>query len=125
MPRDGRLRITALVQVELVGYVQSEQSLPPLEEHHILTPETVLNRFNYRRPGLWVLAARVWRREPCHEISVTPDHAGCKTWVKLEEALATGGASPVIDDIAWVGRLDRIRATPASTERQSTGPLVR
>jgi hypothetical protein len=125
VPGDGQLQISALVRVELVGYVRSDQSLSLLEEHHILTRETVLNRFHYRQPGLWVLAARVWRKEPCHEIAPTPEHAGCKTWVKLVEALSTGGVAPVLDDVTWTERLDRIRAALASTEIQSTGPLVR
>jgi hypothetical protein len=101
---DGSLLIRALAQVDVLGYIESEEALPPLEEHHILTAETVLKRFHYRKPGLWVLVARVWRREPAFSIAVTPQHAGCKTWVVLKDALATSGLSPVFDDDGWAER---------------------
>ena len=61
--------IRALVRVDSIGYIESEQALPALEEHHILTAETVLKRFHYRKPGLWVLGARVWRHEPGYSIA--------------------------------------------------------
>jgi hypothetical protein len=96
--------IRALVQADLVGYIESEESLAALEEHHILTAETVFKRFHYRKPGLWVLGARVWRREPAFSIPATPEHAGCKTWVMLEHAFPTNGLSPVFDDDAWTER---------------------
>ena len=34
------------------------KGLPALEEFHCLTWETILKRFHYRKPGLWVLGAR-------------------------------------------------------------------
>jgi hypothetical protein len=101
MARDGWVPIQALIRVDFVSYVESQELLPGLEEHHILTIETVLKRFHYRKPGLWVLGARVWRQEPAFEIPVTAEHAGCKTWVELEEPLMTSGVIPVIDDETW------------------------
>jgi hypothetical protein len=96
--------------VEWIGYIRDAASLPALEEFHVLTAETIRQRFHYRRPGLWVLAARIWRREPAFALRVTPDQAGCKTWVLLEEALPTSDLVPVLDDAAWAGRLARLRS---------------
>ena len=73
-PRDGTVPIEALVRVDLLGYLDSEQRLPELEDHHILTAETVLRRFHYRTPGLWVLVARVWRAASRVDVTVTPAH---------------------------------------------------
>jgi hypothetical protein len=109
-PRDGTVPIDALVRVDLLGYLDSEQRLPALEDHHILTAETVLKRFHYRKPGLWILGARVWRREPGFEIPVMAAYAGCKTWVKLREPLATNGLFPVLDDTIWTERRLRVEA---------------
>ncbi len=106
---DGSVPIRGLVQVDLIGYLESEQSLPALAEHHILTAETVSKRFHYRKPGLWVLCARVWRHDPGHTIAVTPEHAGCKTWVVLEKPLATSRLIPVFSDDAWVTRRRSVR----------------
>ena len=114
IPRDGSVTIQALIRVDFVSYVESQQLLPALEQHHILTAETVLKRFHYRNPGLWVLGARVSRQEPGFEIPKTAEHAGCKTWVELEEPLRTSGVIPVLDDESW-GR------APSSASRNPGG----
>jgi hypothetical protein len=107
--RGSTVPIGVLARVELIGHVRDEVLLPALEEFHILTAETVRARFHYRTPGLWVLATRIWRREPPFEIAATPEHAGCKTWVSLDEALSTSGLQAVFDDSVWAGRLARLR----------------
>jgi hypothetical protein len=110
MAPDGSVPIEALVRVDLIGYVESERVLPALESHHILTAETVLKRFHYRTPGLWVLGARVWRQEPAYSIAATPEHAGCKTWVELEVPLSTRGVVPVLHDERWAECRHRLQA---------------
>jgi hypothetical protein len=109
-PRDGTVPIEALVRVDLLGYLDSEQRLRALEDHHILTAETVFKRFHYRTPGLWVLAARVCRAASRTDVKVTPEQAGCKTWVTLEEPVATSGVVPVLDDETWAERRRRLQA---------------
>ena len=106
----GSVVIRALARVERIGFIRDEATLPALEEFHVLTAETIRTRFHYRRPGLWVLGTRIWRREPPWAIMATPEHAGCKTWVLLEEALPTSGLEPVLDDDAWAGHLERLRS---------------
>jgi len=98
---DGSIPISGLVRVAFLGYVTSEDALPALERFHCLTGETILKRFRYRKPGLWVLAARVWRRDPAFSVLPTPEHAGCTTWVVLEQPLPTSGLTPVLDDSQW------------------------
>ncbi|HZW30820.1 MAG TPA: DUF1802 family protein [Isosphaeraceae bacterium] len=109
----GSLAIRALARVELIGFIRDEAALSALEAFHVLTPETIHTRFHYRRPGLWVLGTRIWRREPPWTILATAEHAGCKTWVQLEEALPTAGLVPVLDDDAWTGYLRRLRSVLA------------
>ena len=113
---DGNsIPIQAFVCVQGLDYVEREDILFALEDHHILTVETVSKRFHYRKPGLWVLGARVWRREPAHSVLATPAQAGCKTWVMLEEALDTSGLSPVFDDHEWEERRKAVRAKLGSS----------
>jgi hypothetical protein len=107
---EGFVSIRALARVERVGLVRDEATLPALEEFHVLNEETVRKRFHYRSPGLWVLAARIWRREPAFAIMATMQHAGCKTWVNLDEALPTAGLVPALADDAWAARLARLSA---------------
>ena len=83
MPRDALVPIRALVQVDSLGYLESEESLAALEEHHILTAETVLKRFAYRKPGLWVLGARsLAPRRSLHD----PDRAGARRLQNVGDA---------------------------------------
>jgi hypothetical protein len=101
---DGSVPILALARVELIGYVRNSGILPALEMFHVLTAETILKRFTYRTPGLWVLGARIWRRDSPFAITATPEHAGCKTWVVLDPARPTTGLIPVLDDPTWAAR---------------------
>jgi hypothetical protein len=106
----GSITIRALVRVDLLGFVVSEETLPALEEFHVFTALTIHNRYHYRRPGLWVLGARVWRHDPGFTIAATPAHAGCKTWVIFDQPLPTSGLTPVLDDPQWAARRARLRS---------------
>jgi hypothetical protein len=110
LPSGSDVPIDLLARIDLIGRVRDEDLLPALEEFHVLTPETVRGRFHYRTPGLWVLATRIWRRQPPFEIRSTPEHAGCKTWVMLDEPLPTSDLTPALDDAEWSSRLARLRA---------------
>ena len=43
-------------------------------------------------------------------LTPTPEQAGCKTWVTLEEPLATDGLTAVLDDVEWAVRRERLRS---------------
>jgi len=105
---EGSISIGGFVCIDLFARVDSERSVSSLEEFHIFTAETILKRFHYRRPGFWVLSARVWRRDPAYTVAKAPDQAGCKTWVELPEPLSTRGLHPVLDDDEWMRRRDRL-----------------
>jgi hypothetical protein len=107
---DGTLPIRALVRVDVVGYLAREETLRALEELHVFTAETVRKRFHYRRPGLWVLGARVWRHDPGFAIAATPEHAGCKTWVIFDRPLPTSPLLPVLEERDWAERLEHLRS---------------
>jgi hypothetical protein len=93
--------IQGLALVELIERIESEQDLPALEPFHVWTPETIRSRFFYRQPGLWVLAIRVFRRDPPWTLVPTVEQLGCKSWVFLEPPLSTRGLEPVLEEDAW------------------------
>lgn len=107
---DGSIPIRGLVRVDQIGRVESEQTLAALEEFHTLTRETIVKRFHYRKPGLWVLSARIWLRESALPVVATPEHAGCKTWVILDQPIATWGLTPVFDELEWSAVRGRLRS---------------
>jgi hypothetical protein len=107
---DGSIPIRALVRVGLIGYVTSEDALPALRQFHCLLDDTIRKRFHYRKPGLWVLAARIWRHDAGFSVMPTPEHAGCTTWLMLDQPLPTFGLTPVLDDVRWAEECRRINS---------------
>ncbi|MFO0952648.1 MAG: DUF1802 family protein [Isosphaeraceae bacterium] len=106
---DGRsVPIRTLAVVEWVGRVDRKELLGPLEPFHVWTPETVSARFDYRRPGLWVLAVRVYTLAEPIRVDVAPEYAGCKTWVPLRQPLPTSGLKPVLDASEFRRRLESL-----------------
>ena len=91
--------IGALVMVESVDRVDDLDRLLGLGPFHVWTEETVRKRFEYRKPGLWVLGVRAYRRDEPWRVEVTPAQLGCKSWVPLERPLATSGLIPARSDI--------------------------
>jgi hypothetical protein len=104
-----RVVLDALALVTDVVWVDREAVLDDLEPWHILTRETVHQRFRYRKPGLWVLSVRVYAGGEPHRIPVTAEHAGCKSWVALDAPLPTRGLRPVLADEAYRERVEALR----------------
>ena len=52
----GSIPIRALVCVDLIGFVETEETLSLFDDFHVFTYETIAKRFHYRRPGLWIMA---------------------------------------------------------------------
>jgi hypothetical protein len=105
-----RVLIEAFAAVEIINFVRAEESLPLLSPFHILTEETVCKRFHYRKPGLWVLGVRVFRRDEPWPLDPSPEQLGCKSWVVLDTPLATGGLEPAINAAQWTASMGRLRS---------------
>jgi len=108
-PPPGKLRLTAYAQVEESVHVTTIEPLKTLEGMHALLWSAVEGRFRYRRPGLHVLALRVYRLPEPIVLSLTPRYDGCISWVDLDDELPTAGALPVLSDEEFSLRLDRLR----------------
>lgn len=93
-----RVLLSLYAVVQEVHHVLDERVLARLKGRHIWSDKTVEQRFQYRSPGLFALVVRVYRQPSPSEVVVTPDMAGCKSWVELPAPLATSGLSPVLDD---------------------------
>jgi hypothetical protein len=108
--------IDVLAEVAAVVRVERAEALDALEPYHVWTAETVRKRFAYRRPGLWALVVRARRRAEPARLEVTAEQAGCRTWVDLPRALATGGLRPALDDEEFARRASAIAAALAEAE---------
>lgn len=96
-PPQGVVRLGLYAVVERVLRIDDRAALERLEGLHILSGDTVQARYDYRKPGLWVLLVRVYQRDEPYELSETPHFAGCKSWVDLRNKLPTDGLSPVLN----------------------------
>ena len=102
--------LETLAVVAEVAFLDREEILPALEGFHVWTEEAVSKRFHYRRPGVWLLTVRAFRRPEPWTVEVTPEHAGCKTWVPLDSPPPAAGLVPVLDDEEFARRMVALRA---------------
>lgn len=109
-PLPGLIRFAAWAEVAAVAHLTSDTQLSQLEDLHGWTPAEVRKRFEYRSPGLYGLAVRVWRLPQVVEIPEQPEYAGCKTWVELDSPISTDGATPVLSDEAFADVLRAVES---------------
>lgn len=120
---DGTVPIAALARVEFVARIERPEVLDRLEPFHAWTAETVRKRFEYRTPGLWLLAVRAYRRDPAWPLPDAPEHAGCHSWVPLEQPIPTAGLRPAVSDEEFRARIAALRQ--ALAEPAPAGPPPR
>ena len=96
-PPAGELHLTHWAEVTGVEYVTDLDALLRLADRHVLSEETVRQRFAYRTPGLYVLSVTAYRAAAPHVVAEKPEYAGCKTWVTLDAPLDTTGSTAAWD----------------------------
>jgi hypothetical protein len=99
--------------VEEVWEIGELSLLKKLDGLHALTWSAVESRFHYHRPGLHVLALRVFRLPETLKILNTPRYNGCVSWVDLDAELSTESATPVLGDSEFATKLEAVRAAVA------------
>ena len=98
----GEIRITAAAKVSDIIQVKSREQIDRLDAEHIWTPSLIDMRFNYKpEKPLYLVLVRAYRLHEPVTLPNTPAYAGCKSWVPLEQPLATGNALPVLDDVKF------------------------
>jgi hypothetical protein len=108
-PLPGTTRIELYAVVEQVIELVDQSQLACLSELQILSEPTLVRRFQYRSPGLFVLPVRMYRLPEPIDLEESPHFAGCRTWVDLERSLGTGDLSPVLVESVHQGRIAQIQ----------------
>jgi len=108
-PPAGELRLELYAVVQAAIEVPTLEPLGRLAGHHILAWSAVERRFHYRRPGLHVIALRVYRLPQPLVVPNLFRYDGCRSWVALESELPVTGAHPVLDDPSFRQRLTTLR----------------
>jgi HPt (histidine-containing phosphotransfer) domain-containing protein len=115
----GRVRIELFARVAEVFHLDREESLERLADEHVYGQSTLRDRFQYRRPGLWLLAVQVFRSRPAVELPVWPELAGCHSWAELPRPLPTDCLTGALEPAAFAERLAHLRETLAAAARSS------
>ena len=99
---DDQLALPVYAGVAGHWRVNGPDDLKGLERLHIWTPEFLTTRLAYKPeiPTLAVLV-RAYRVGKPPMVRVTPEYAGCKSWVPLTESLPVEGAIPVVPNVAF------------------------
>ncbi|ATC65377.1 hypothetical protein CMV30_16290 [Nibricoccus aquaticus] len=80
-----------------------------LDPHHLWTESTVRERFDWSRPaGLHVLVVRIHKLATPLSLPLTPDMAGCKSWIDLPIPFDAHPSAPVLSDAAFATRLSAL-----------------
>jgi hypothetical protein len=110
-PPGGRLHLDLYAQVAAVIEITDLEALRRLDGHHSLAWSAVERRFNYRRPGLHVIALQVFRLSEPIRVANLARYDGCRSWVALESAYPTAGCQPVLPDTEFQRRVQALRAS--------------
>jgi hypothetical protein len=100
-PPQGIVRLTHFAEAARIYQVRELADAEKLVGLHCWSPQTVQSRFEYRRPGLFVLAVRVYRASQVFDLPDTAEYAGCRSWVELDRALPTEGTVPILAEGAF------------------------
>ncbi len=100
-PTPQTVCLSHFCRVVRTDYVEELAPLLALGDLHGWSETTVRQRYNYRRPGLFVLTVRVYQAQAPTTLLEDAAYLGCKSWVPLRERLSTEGAEPVLDEESW------------------------
>jgi hypothetical protein len=109
-PIAGCLPIAHLAHVIEVRELRDPAVLPTLDRLHIWSRRTIVERFEHRTPGLFLLIVRVHRLPRAVELPESPSFAGCRSWVELPMGLPTEGLIPALTDAEFHRACQEIHA---------------
>lgn len=107
-PSEDQLVMSHYATVTDAHWLDSLERVMTLAGLHCWTRETIEKRFNYKKPGLYLLLLRIHTLPRPHILPMLKRYAGCRSWVELGEGLSIEGATPVVDDHAFTERRQTI-----------------
>lgn len=114
-----QVRLSAAGVVTDIVQLKTRAQVDALDDEHVWTAPLIDMRFNYKPQNpLYLMLLRAYRLPQPEVVENTPDYAGCKSWVPLDQAVNTGNALPVLDDVKY----DRRRAS--ILERVAAGHIT-
>lgn len=125
----ARSRDPNRIQLEWFAHVVSWRRLETLASaerlkgQHIWRDDLIARRFEWgTEKNIHVLAVRVFRLPQLIDLPVEESYGGCKSWITLDDDLATEGAAPVLSKEAFNVKLDQFHAALDLEASQGTDP---
>jgi hypothetical protein len=110
-PPPDKLRLEFFAEVVLAEQVQSLESAHALRGQHVWRDEVIAERFDWgREKAIFALGVKVFRLPRAIELPMSPSYGGCKSWIELENDIATDGSKTVLDDAKFQQKLEQLRA---------------
>jgi hypothetical protein len=110
-PPPDKVRLEFVAQVVEARRLNSLADAQALGGQHIWRDEVIAERFDWgREKSVFALAVRVFRLPQVVERPMRAEYAGCKSWIDLDDDIATDGAEPVLINAAFEIRLRHFRA---------------
>jgi hypothetical protein len=97
-------------RVAEVWEVREREKVESLAPRYLWTPEYALSRLHWK-PGspLLVLAVRVYRMAQEQAVAASPEYAGCRSWVRLQEAVELGKLDAVMSEEEFQAEVENIK----------------
>jgi hypothetical protein len=111
-PPVSRVRLEFFANVVSWRALESLASAEQLRGQHIWRDEVIAERFEWgKSKNIFAIACRVHRLRAPIELPMLAGYGGCKSWVELEQDLATDGATPVLSDQSFAAKLSLFHST--------------
>jgi hypothetical protein len=105
-PPAGTIELRYLANVAAVWKVTELERLRAVDAEHGLTWGAVESRFRYRDdPRVHVVAVRLAKLPSVVSLPEVRRYTGCVSWVKLDQDVDVGGATPVIAEDDFAARM--------------------
>jgi hypothetical protein len=105
-PSPNQLRIEYYAEVSNARQLLTLEAARALRGQHIWREEVITDRFDWgRAKNIYAMALRVFRLPEERVLPLLASYGGCKSWVELEEDLATANSQPVLDDEGFSSKL--------------------
>jgi len=104
-PVENELRLEYSAKIVKSTFVTDWSTVQALDPYHIWTMDTVRERFNWSKPpGVHALVLRIYKTGTPVVLPLTPEMAGCKSWVEVPAALETYPSSPVLSEANFAAK---------------------
>lgn len=109
-PPEEEVHLSVYCEVHGARFVDDLATLKKLEGRHVYSEQTIDYRYNYRRPGLWVVTVRAYKLPKEVVVPNTEEYAGCVSWVSLDEVIDPADAKPALSDEAFSERISAVES---------------